>query len=137
MGSAAARARTASAAATACSTWSGVGTEWTPATRPSRGLVTVCSASPVAGRPASQKGRGSEVRLTSMSLTLCQRVAPGATPPSTIGPERHATVDKFVMSQMRGNFGMFSVSQRFESRATWLSHHPGLSRDPNMGRARR
>lgn len=34
------------------------------------------------------------------------------------------------MSQMRGNFMMFSVSLRFESRAAWLSHHPGLSRDP-------
>jgi AcrR family transcriptional regulator len=32
---------------------------------------------------------------------------------------------------MRRNFGVFSISQRFERRTTWLSHHPGLSRDPN------
>jgi AcrR family transcriptional regulator len=29
------------------------------------------------------------------------------------------------------NFEMFSISRRFESRAPWLSHHPGLSRDPH------
>jgi hypothetical protein len=70
-------------------------------------------------------------------LTVCQQVAIGSTPPSTITRQRRTDVDKFGTSQMQRNFGMFSVSERFESRAAWLSHHPGPTRGPDSRRARR
>src|SRR5690606_34973214 len=111
--------------ATACSTWSPVGTEAIPTTLPSWELVTGSSASPIAGRPASQKGR------TSMLPTLCHRRGDGATPVRTIRTLVHSAADNSdyqVVSRTSScdvtkptPFQDVSSCGRFESLLRWLS----------------